>query len=125
MSEEYVESQLDRCRALLDPERTLVTLTETAPERDPASLGALGGIGFEAKDPDVIASVYFFEEVNRHDQAVEQLMRDMPKDESLYVRYCSNGTMLFFGHTRIDGPKGKEARYRLADIISAFAGDEE
>ncbi len=125
MLEDFIASQLDLCRDLLAQDRARVGLSEIAPEHYPASLGAMGGVGFEAKDPDVAVSVYFFEGVEHHEQAVEQLLRATPTDEGSYILHCSNGGMLFFGHTRIDGPNGKKAEHRLADIASAFAGDEE
>jgi hypothetical protein len=124
MSQEFVETQLKRCRALLRLERAEVELKETAPDRDPASLGALGGTGFEAKDPDVRVSVYVFEDWSKHREATEQLMRNMPKDDGVRILHSTNGPMLFFGYARIDGPKGREAKYRLSGIASAFAGDE-
>jgi hypothetical protein len=102
-----------------------VALVETAPEHDPASLGALGGTGFEAKDPDVRVSVYVFKDWSSHKAIAERLVSEMPQDEGQRVRHGSNGPMLFFGHTRLDGPKGREAKYRLSQLLSAFAGDEE
>ena len=82
MSTEIVESQLKRLRRLLSPERTQVDLVETAPEQDPASLGALGGIGFEAKDPDVKLSVYVFKDWSSHKAMADRLTNEMPKEDN-------------------------------------------
>lgn len=124
MTADFVQSQLKRVRGLLSPDRA-GALSETTPERDPASLGALGGTGFEAKDPDVRVSVYIFQDSDPHFDVAERLTSELPPAEGRYALPSTNGPALFFGHTRIAGPKGSEAEDRLDRIASAFAGDEE
>ena len=118
-----VEESLERARFLLRPERARVELTEIPPLKPAEDIGALAGIGFEAKDPDVTASVYVFENWNQHAAAVDKLRADVPS-EGTRILHGTNGPLLFFGYTRIDGPDRIKARYRLADLLSAFSGDE-
>jgi hypothetical protein len=125
MSVDFIASQLDISRALLSPERAGLALTEVPPERDPASLGAVGGIGFNVDEPEITASVYFFEDARGHGEAVRRLTGDLAQAEGFYTLHGSNGGLLFFGRARLDGPHGKRVRYRLAGMAAAFAGDEE
>lgn len=124
VSAEFIAEHLERCRSLLAPERAKVVLTETAPEHDPASINALAGLGFEATDPAVKISVYIFENANQHPAAVAQLLQMTPQVPGMRVLHGSNGPLLFFGHTQIEGAQGRTAKYRLSGIASAFAGDE-
>jgi hypothetical protein len=123
MSQAFVESELNRCRTLLSRKRTRVALEETPPEQDPASLGAFGGLGFVARQPDVQASVYVFEDWGQHAAVIQQLKNKFPA-HGVSLQYGTNGGLLFFGHTRTDGPEGVEAEFRLADLVTAFSGNE-
>ncbi len=125
MSADFVQAQLKRSRALMAPERTGVTLTEAAPARDPASLGALGGAGFEAKDPDVRIDVYIFENSDQHYEIAERLIKELAPNGGQYALPSTNGPALFIGWTRTEGAAGAAAEDRLDRIASAFAGDEE
>lgn len=118
-----VSQELSRCRSLLSPRRARTQLAESAPEPAPESIGALGGLGLTARAPDVRASVYVFTSQSEHAAAVTKLTATVPK-EGREILHGSNGRLLFFGWTRTDGPDGVDAKYRLADLISAFSGDE-
>lgn len=118
-----VSQELSRCRSLLSPQRARTPLTESAPEPAPESIGALGGLSFAASSPDVRASVYVFTSQSEHAAAVTKLTATVPP-KGLLILHGSNGRLLFFGWTRTDGPAREDAKYRLADLISAFSGDE-
>lgn len=118
-----VSQELSRCRTLLSPQRARTPLVESSPEPAPESIGALGGAGFAARAPDVRASVYVFTSQSEHAAAVAKLSATVAK-EGHRILHGSNGRLLFFGWTRTDGPDGEDAKYRLADLISAFSGDE-
>lgn len=123
MSEELVTKQLSRLRGLMDPERTRVALEEGEPELPVEEVGALAGVGYRGDDPDLRVSVYVFDSWSAHRGVAQQLTDEFTAD-GVHIVTGSNGPMLFFGHTRIDGPGGTEARFALGDIASAFAGDE-
>jgi len=118
-----VEKELQRAHHLLGPERVRMELKETEPIKPPGDIGALAGFGLSAGDPDVTASVYVFESWGGGKDAVEKLKAQVP-DEGMHVLHAINGRLLFFGYTRIDGPDGTEAKFRLSGLVSAFAGDE-
>ncbi len=124
MSQELIEQQLRRLEGLLHPDRTKGALEKTKPEHDPAELGALEGVGYRSSDPDVQVSVYIFPNWNKHNAVSKQLKDEYTDDKGVHVVTATNGPMLLFGHTRVDGKKGANAKFRLGDIVSAFAGDE-
>lgn len=123
MSEELVTRQLSRLRGLMHPERTRVALEEGEPELPVEEVGALAGVGYRGADPDLRVSVYVFDSWSAHRDVAQQLTDEFTAD-GVHIVTGSNGPMLFFGHTRIDGEGGTEARFALGDIASAFAGDE-
>lgn len=123
MTSDLVPEELDRCRALLSPRRTHVALEETAPLRPPESIGALAGLGFQARAPDVLVSVYVFAQWGGGSQAVPKL-RDRVDMPDAVVQHGINGRLLFFGQARAAGPDAENARLRLADLITAFSGNE-
>ena len=123
MSDELVNKQLSRLKGLMHPDRTKIALEETDPEHAPEELGALAGVGYHSSNPHIHVSVYIFSSWSKH-QSVSQQLKDEVAGDGVYVLTASNGPMLFVGHTRIDGPKGTEARFALGDIVSAFSGDE-
>ena len=122
--DELVAHQLQRLEALLSPERTRLTLEKTDPEYSPDELGALVGIGYFAKKPDVQVSVYVFPDWSKHREVAEQLKGEVAGDAGIYARTVTNGPMLIFAHTRIDKRDRDKAESRLHAIISAFSGDE-
>jgi hypothetical protein len=125
MSDQFPVKQKERLQSLLSEDRIKTTLQESAPESDPASLGAVAGVGYQAFQPDAQFSVYFFEDYSKIDGAVAKLLEIMPEEQpGVRVLYGRNGPLLFFGHARTDGEAGIEARFRLAKLISAFSGDE-
>ncbi len=115
--------ELERARVLLSSKRARVTLQEIAPIRPAKEIGAVDGIGFKAEDPDAYASVYVFESHSQMAAAVTKLKASIPT-EGMRVLDARNGLLLFIGYTRIDGPQGIDAKFRLSDMISAFSGDE-
>lgn len=121
MTTEMLAQELQRARVLLSQANE--PLQEVDPELPPENIGALGGIGFEVKNPDVKLSIYVFEYQNQHADAVEKLMAQVPQ-EGTRILHGSNGSLLFFGHTRTDGPDGIDAKFRLGGLASAFAGQE-
>lgn len=124
MSGESIEEQLSRLESLLCPSRTRVTLEKTNPEHSPEELGALAGVGYLARNPDLRVSVYIFGDWGKHREVSKQLRSRFAGETGVYAQAVTNGPMLLFAHTRIDGPDGTAAKYRLDDIMSAFAGDE-
>jgi hypothetical protein len=123
MSEELVSKQLSRLSGLMHPERTRIALEKADPERAPEELGALAGVGYRSHNPDIRVSVYIFSSWSQHQPISKQLKEEFAAD-GVHVVTATNGPMLFFGHTRTDGPKGMDARFALGDIVSAFSGDE-
>ena len=123
MSEELVTRQLSRLRGLMDPGRTRVALEEGEPELPVDEVGALAGVGYRGEDPNLRASVYVFDSWSAHRDVAQQLTDEF-EAEGQQIVTATNGPMLFFGHTRVDGEHGTEARFALLDIASAFSGDE-
>jgi hypothetical protein len=121
MTTETIEQELQRARILLSTAKE--PLQEVAPEIPPESIGALAGMGFEVKDPDVRLSIYVFQYQNQHAAAVEKLRANVSQ-EGTRILHASNGSLLFFGHTRIDGSNGIDAKFRLGGLVGAFAGEE-
>lgn len=124
MSQELVDRQLERLRGLLSSDRTRVTLSEAEPEFSPEELGALAGVGYLTQNPQVRVSVYVFADWSKHQETSERLRGEYANDEGVYARAITNGPMLFFAHTRIDGSDATYAEICLDGIMSAFAGDE-
>jgi hypothetical protein len=118
-----IENELTRVRTLLDNARVATTLEEIQPIQPPENIGALAGLGFKAYDPDVTTSVYVFETMNQHAAAVEKLREGIPTEDTR-ILHATNGRLLFFGYTDTSGENGRAASYRLAGIVSAFAGNE-
>lgn len=123
MSEELVDKQLSRLNGLMHADRTRIALEKVEPERDPEKLGALAGVGYRSHNPDIHVSVYIFSSWSQHQPVSQQLKEEFAAD-GVHIVTATNGPMLFFGHTRIDGPGGTDARFALGDIVSAFSGDE-
>lgn len=124
MSQELLEQQLQRLEGLLNPERTKVVLEKTDPEYSPQDLGALAGVGYLARNPDVRISVYVFGDWSKHREIAKQLRSGIADPAVVYARTATNGPMLFFAQTRLDSVYGDDAEFRLDRIMSAFAGDE-
>lgn len=123
MSEEIVTRQLSRLRGLMNPERTRVALEEGEPELPVEEFGALAGVGYRGEDPNLRVSVYVFDSRSAHSDVTQRLTDEFTAD-GVHIVTGSNGPMLFFGHTNIEGEHGTEARFALLDIASAFSGDE-
>ena len=123
MSEEVVSRQLSRLRGLMDPSRTRVALEQGEPELPVEEVGALAGVGYRGDDPNLRVSVYVFDSWSAHRDVAEQLTDEFTA-EGQHIVTATNGPMLFFGHTSVDGEHGTEARFALLDIASAFSGDE-
>jgi hypothetical protein len=123
-AEDEVMEELERTRELLNAERTGVGLQEGQPEWSPESLGARAGLGFTASDPDLRVSVFVFDEWGGGGEAGNRLQEELSNDPGVYAAVGTNGRLLFVGHTRVDGPEGTGAKYRLADLLSAFSGRE-
>jgi hypothetical protein len=68
--------------------------------------------------------VYVFENWSKHREVSQQLKQVYADDEAMYVRTVTNGPMLMFVRTVIMDGDEFEARLRIGNIISAFAGDE-
>ncbi len=123
MSEELIHKQLSRLNGLIHPDRTKIVLEKSDPEHAPDDLGALAGVGYHSRNPQIYVSVYIFSSWSKH-QSVSQQLKEELADDGVHVVTATNGPMLFVGHTRIDGPDGTDARFALGDIVSAFSGDE-
>ena len=124
MSDALVEQQMARLKALLSEERAGPGLEAAEPQLSAPELGALAGVGYRTRKPDVQASVYIFAESSARRDAATRLKSLYSADPGVYARSTTNGPMLFFAHTRIDHKQGRDAEYRLDRILSAFAGDE-
>lgn len=124
MSEELVKQQLARLGALLSEDRAGRGLKEAPAEPTAEEVGALAAVGYQSAKPEVSVSVYVFPDWSKHREVSNKLKARFSGDEGVYVRTATNGPMLFFAHTRIDVPDGREAEFRLDKIMSAFAGDE-
>lgn len=124
MSEELVNRQLARLRALLSEERTGVSLIEAEAQPGAEEAGALHAIGYRTARPEVDVSVYIFPDWSKHRETGARLMSEFSGDKDVYARTAANGPMLFFAHTRLSSGKGREAEHRLDQIMTAFAGDE-
>src|SRR5262245_45880057 len=114
MASDFLETQLQRCRILLSPERVRTAFSETAPEQDPASVAAVGGLGVVMHDPEVKASIYVFESAQQERAALPLLRAQVPQGDDWRVLYTSNGHLLFLGYTNLAGPQGQTAKSRLA-----------
>ncbi len=124
MSETLVSQQLARLKALLSEERAGPGLVEAEAQPTAQDVGALEAVGYVTKKPDVRVSVYVFPDWSKHRETGSRLMSEFSGNKDVYVRTASNGPMLFFAHTRLSSGKGREAEYRLDQILTAFAGDE-
>ena len=120
---EIVEGELRRLGALLAPSRVDGPLEKVPCAVDPATLGALAGVSYRTSSPEILVSVYVFESQRAHPDATAVLQARFG-GEGVRVVSGSNGRLLFFGHTRSDGPDPIKARFRLSGIAGAFAGDE-
>ncbi len=104
--------------ALLAPERIGFTL-DTVPLNPAAEkVGALTGIGWLARAPDVRVNIYVFA---RQEQGIEvgKALQEMVDGDGYYARAAVNGALMFFAVTDTASP---EARARLDDLMAAFAG---
>ena len=124
MSEALVEQQLARLKALLSEERAGPGLAAADPEVPAAELGALNGVGYRTQKPDVQVSVYVFGDSGLRRDATTRLKGLRASEQGVYARTATNGPMLFYAHTRVDGRNAQQAEDRLDRIMSAFAGDE-
>lgn len=115
---------LQRARALLSESYLGFQLQEKELEISPSHINALAGICFVAKSPDVTATVYAFEDWPDEDDIIAILQKNIANDEAIYTASGINGTLLFFGVTRLDGPHGGRAEDRLDEMLSAFSGSE-
>lgn len=124
MTSEGVQEELARCRNLLSRDRA-GALRETQPEVSPESLGALAGIGFEDREGGVRLSVYVIPGADNQDIAVDRLRSRYPDRPDVTSRIGNNGPLLIFAHTTGSGSAGAiPPDDRLAEIVTAFAGDE-
>jgi hypothetical protein len=124
VSDDVVAEELERSRKLLNPTRTGVELQEADPEWPPESLAARGGLGFRGGEPEMAISVFVFDDWGAANDAGARLREELSTDEGVYPAVGTNGRLLFVGHTRVDGPDGIQAKYRLAELLSAFSGRE-
>lgn len=115
---------LQRARALLSEKRLGFQLQEKEPEISPSNINALGGICFVAESPDVVATVYAFEDWADEDDIIPILQKNIANDAAIYTASGINGTLLFFGVTRLDSSYGGRAEDRLDEMLSAFSGSE-
>lgn len=120
---ELIQKELTRVRSLLDESRVYTTLEEVQPLQPPEEIGALAGLGFNAYNPDVKVSVYVFDKIGQHKEAVGKLRESISADGKRIIT-TGNGRLLFFGYADVNGANGEAANDRLIDIGSAFAGDE-
>ena len=124
--QQFIEQEINRAKMLIQPERSKLSLGEAEVILPSAELGALAAIGVQSNDPDVVATIYLFESQASHDAAVEILSAHVPQ-EGTYILSSSNGPLLCFGYSYIDGTHGEpiDAKYALSDLMQAFAGEEE
>lgn len=115
---------LQRARLLLSEKRLGFKLQESEPDILPSQINALDGIKFVADSPDVTAVVYTFEDWPEEEDIVKVLEKEVPSDDAIYTTSGINGTLLFWGMTRLDGPLGGRAEDRLDEMLSAFSGSE-
>jgi hypothetical protein len=120
----HVTEALHRARLLLSPDRIKTSLVETAADPSPESIGAQAGIGFTVKDSEVRFSVYVFSDWEASRKAVEAFVKQYEGDEKIYVATTMNGPLVFYGILHLDGPNSTDEQFQLADLLSAFAGDE-
>ena len=118
-----VKSELSRAHYLLGPERIQGSLQESTPLEPPERIGALGGTGYQAHQPDVNISIYVFHSAHQHAAAVTTLTALIDTTQFLILS-GTNGRLLFFGYTDCRGADAIEAKYRLSELIGAFSGDE-
>lgn len=124
----FVQQALARCRVLLRRDRA-GSLRETSPEIPVETLHALAGIGFEDREGGVRASVYVIAGADRQGDAADRIRRQLPDRPGMVSKIANNGPLLFFAHTTTDlttggGPNRIPPEDRLAEVATAFAGDE-
>jgi hypothetical protein len=114
---------LDRVPALLSPERAGTELKKIDAEITAADVGAEGVIAFESAEGD--ARIHVFASASRADaQQAAGKAADELKKRGGEVMQGTNGVLAFAGHTTGPDPEGRVAHFRLAQLLSAFAGDE-
>lgn len=124
--EQKIDRELTRARRLMAAEVHGLEVVEGEPQpASPTDLGALAGVAFRTLDPEVIANVYLFETQAQHGNAILQLEAQVAA-AGVTALFSSNGALLFFGHTRIDGSNGDPlvAAERLDQLAAALAGEE-
>jgi len=114
---------LERARALLAPDRAGTILTEIPLEVQPGAVGAAEGIAFESAEAD--ARIHVFA-VAAGGNAAETARRaaEAIDGEGCEVMRGTNGLLAFAGRTAGPEPLGRTAHFRLAQLLSAFSGDE-
>lgn len=122
-SSTHVSEQLNRAKSLLSSDRVKAQLTETTPDPSPESIGAEAGLGFQT-ETGVKCNVYVFPDWDASNKAVEDFTKQHEGDDQVYVATTMNGPLVFYGMVRLDSPDGTDKQFQLADLMSAFAGDE-
>lgn len=120
MDTDRIEAERQRAFALLAPERLGFALESTPPNPPPDGLGALAGLGWLARDPEVRVNVYIFETWGQGAE-VAAALADMVDGDGYAAQATVNGALMFFA---VADAKNPEARRRLNDLLSAFAGFE-
>lgn len=124
MSNELIQQQLRRLQGLLSADRTGVTLKKAEPHPSAESVGALTAVGYTTDAPAVHVSVYVFSNWNKHREVADKLKASVGSDPKTYARTATNGPMLFFAHTKLEGENARDTEFKLDGIMSAFSGDE-
>lgn len=120
----HVESEMKRVRALLAPNRVNATLEEIDADPSPESIGAEVGIGFKASNPDLQFSVYIFNDWDGSNTAADNFDDQHKDDSDVYAEVGTNGSLVFYGVVPTDVSNATELKFALADMVSAFSGDE-
>ena len=102
---------------------TGIKLASASPLLPPEAVGAKAAIGYAAQDPELWISVYQFESNALHEQAIQELGKNLPFEEAI-TGAGGNGVLLIFGYATPTGDALYDEFHPLNDLLSAFAGEE-
>jgi hypothetical protein len=118
-----LDRELHRLSVLLSESRVGRPIQEIPSTLTLTSVTPLATKSFETAEPKVIAHAFFLEKLSDGAQIIAEVEAQLPSTQK-QARFTTNGRWLLYAYTAGQDATSTEAKYGLASVVSAFAGDE-
>lgn len=119
-------TQQNRIQSLVKLIRnTGIDLKEVGPLLPATEIGALTAQGYTESEFNIHVSVYEFDSWNNDKfEAAKKKLDDIVRKEGREIRSGHNGAIFYYVFVDVTPENSTAAKYKLADIVSGFAGQE-